>query len=114
MSLLTLMTQPLTIQTVGTSGLDVYGDAVTADFGTPVAAFGYLELRSSTEFLVDRTSAVTKWVAWLFPEAVIGHNDYLNFGAQKFQVDGEPWQVFSPRTRAVHHIECHLIFVTGG
>lgn len=109
MTLSRLLNQPLTIQKVGISTLDEYGDKIKADLNTPVAVLGYLELTQTVEHLNDRDVTVTNWNAYFPTGTDISKLDYVNFNAQKFQVDGEPWQVYNPRTRAVSHIFCKLV-----
>ena len=113
MSLARLMSQPLTVQAVGPSTQDVYGTWVPGPIGAPVAVNGYLEETLTTEFLVNRDTTVTHWKAYLPAGTAITPSSYVNFNAQKFQVDGAPWLVFNPRTKATDHIECKLTVVTG-
>lgn len=112
MSVERLMVQPLTIQTVGSS-TDIYGDQVPANVGSPVSVTGYLEQSSTTETLVDRDTVVTSWKAYLPAGTAINYLDFITFEGQKFQVNGAPWKVFNPRTRAVSHIELELVVVNG-
>ena len=111
MSLNRLMNQPLTVQTVGGSTTDGYGNSVPSAVGAPVAAVGYLEQTDTVEFLLNRETVVSKWKVFFPPATVVGPLDYINFQSQKFQVDGAPWHVFNPRTKTVSHIECKLIVV---
>jgi len=108
-----LMNQPLTVQAMGGTTTDVYGDQVPGALGDPVAVLGYLEQVTTAEHLADRDTVVSSWQAFLPASTVIGHMDYITFQSQKFQVDGEPHQVWNPRTRAVVHIECKLVVVGG-
>jgi len=127
------MSQPLTVQAMGPTTQDAYGDWIPGALGSPVAALGYLEQSTSVEFTLNRDTTVTTWKAYL-PAAAgtsivdvftdifsdtfgtpspIGALSVITFGAQKFQVDGQPWSVFNPRTKAVSHIECKLTVVSG-
>lgn len=109
MSILALMNQPLTVQTVAGTTTDVYGNSVPTPVGSPVAAVGYLEQRDTVEVVLNRDTTISKWTV-AFPAAtVIGAWDYVSSNNQKFQVDGEPWQVFNPRTKTISHIQCKLI-----
>jgi hypothetical protein len=131
MSINRLMNQPLTIQTVGVTGTDSYGNVTTGPVGSPVATVGYLDQKDTIEYLLNRDTVVSKWIAFLPSSSItdtfnvlftdifgtigstpIGPLDYINFGTQQFQVEGEPHHVFNPRTRSVSHIECKLIEVT--
>lgn len=108
-----LLNQPLTVQTMGTSGVDEYGDATPAALGPPVAVNGYLEQRNTVEHLNDRDTVLSQWECYLPANTVVGHLDYINFQSQKFQVDGEPAHAYNPRTRQVSHIVCKLVVVDG-
>lgn len=112
MSILRLMTQPLTVQTVEGTTTDEYGDTVPTPAGDPVPMFGFLEQKDTIEYLNDRQTVVSKWKAFLPATTVIGPMDYINFDSQKFQVDGEPEHLWNPRTKSVHHIECKLTVVS--
>ena len=113
MSLARLMSQPLTVQSVGPIVQNAYGDWVPGDVGLPVPVFGYLEETLTTEFLVNRDTTVTHWKAYLPAGTVITPQSYINLGGQRFPVDGEPWLVWSPRLKATDHIECKLTVVKG-
>ena len=113
MSLARLMSQPLTVQSVGPTVQNAYGDWVPGDVGPLVPVSGYLEETLTTEFLVNRDTTVTHWKAYLPAGTAITPQSYINFNAQKFQVDGAPWLVYSPRTKITDHIECKLTVVTG-
>ena len=113
MSLNRLLNQPLTVQTVGSTTTNAYGDQVISAVGIPVAVLGFLQQTTSVEHLLDRDTTVTTWEAFLPQGTLIGHLDYINFNAQKFQVDGEPWHVFNPRTKSVSFIACKLVVVSG-
>lgn len=112
MSIEALMNQPLTVQPMGGSGTDAYGNNVPAELGPPVAELGYLEQTDSTEFLEGRQTTVSHWKAFLFTTSVVTAMAYITFGGQKFQVNGAPWAVYNPRTQVVHHIECSLVVTT--
>lgn len=111
MSLARLMNQPLTIQKMGGSALDEYGNASPAALGAPLSAVGYLEQSQSIETLNDRDTVVSMWVAYLPAGSNIGPFDRINFNGQKFEVKGEPWQVYNPRTQAVSHLQMELTVV---
>ena len=106
------MNQPLTVQKIGFSTPDAYGNSVPAPIGSPVAALGFLEQKDTIEYLLDRETSVSKWTAYLPAITDIGPLDYINFNSQRFQVSGEPHHVFNPRVGSVSHIECKLTVVT--
>ena len=110
MALARLLNQPLIIQSVSTSSKDEYGDQIKTD-GAQTNVVGYLELTQSIEHLLDRDVTVSNWQAYFPAGTVISKMDYVIFNAQKFQVDGEPWNVYNPRTRLISHILCKLVVV---
>jgi len=112
-SLARLMSQPLTVQAMGPTTQDAYGDWIPGAVGAPVAVSGYLEQSTSVEFTLSRDTTVTTWKAFLPANVAITPLSLINFQAQVFQVDGAPWQVYNPRTKAVDHIECKLVVVNG-
>jgi len=113
MSLSRLMSQPLTVQAWGVVGLDTYGGEIMGAVSAPVAVSGYLEQSTSVEFVLNRDTTVTTWKAFLPASVAITPLSLVNFASQVFQVDGAPWFVYNPRTKAVDHIECKLIVVSG-
>lgn len=112
MSVDRLMVQPLTIVKVGGSTLDEYGNTVAAAYGSPIQTTGYLEQRVSTEYLLDRDAIATNWVAYFPAGTNVSGLDRVQFGGQTFEVDGEPWQVFNPRLKAVSHLQANLKVVS--
>ena len=108
-----LLNQPLTVQTTSDATLDDYGSVIPGlPTGAPVPVLGYLEQTTTTEYVSGRQTTVTTWAAFLSAGTAITPMDYIAREGQKFQVSGEPWHVYNPRTKAVHHIECKLTEVT--
>lgn len=131
MSLARLLNQPITIQSVGGTATDEYGNTVPGAVGAPVNVLGYLDQKDTIEYLDGRQTVVSKWKAFLpatatvdgyavvfldtfgMPGAlVLRPMDYIIYEAQQFQVDGEPHYVYNPRTKTVSHVECKLIEVS--
>lgn len=113
MSLNRLMNQPLTVQALGSTALNSYGDQVVGPLQPAVAVLGFLQQLTSVEHLVDRDTSVTTWEAYLPGSTVISHLDFINFQGQQFQVDGEPWHVYNPRTKSVAYVACKLVVFNG-
>jgi hypothetical protein len=109
MSLSRLLNQPLQIQKVGSTTVDVYGDQVPDTSAALVPVLGYLEQVLSMEHLVDRDTTVTQWHAFFPAGTNIARLDRIINGSQTFQVDGDPWFVYNPRTKVVSHIRCKLV-----
>ena len=110
MSIRRLLTQPLRVQHNETA-LDEYGNTIPSGTTTTDVS-GYLEQRQSKETLLNRDTTVTTWIAYLPAGTPVTSLDRVLFAEQVFQVTGEPWLVFNPRTRAVDHIECELTVMT--
>ena len=113
MSVVSLMTQPLSVQAMGSTTQDVYGDWIPGAIGDPVPVLGYLEQETSVEVILNRDTTITSWIAFLPASTTITPLSLVNFQAQKFQVDGAPHHVYNPRTKQVSHIECNLVVVDG-
>lgn len=112
MSIAALLTQPLQVQAVGGSGTDEYGNATPGAVGDPVTEFGFLEQKDTTEYLDGRQTVVSRWTMFLPANSTVTATGFIAYGEQRFQVDGEPWHVYNPRTRAVDHIEAKLTVVS--
>lgn len=111
MTIRSLTRQPLTVIAPGAPVTDDYGNTVPGP-GTAVAEFGFLEMKSTQETLLDRDTTVTKWHAFLEADSTVTRLSTITFEGQTFQVDGEPWHVFNPRTGVVSHIEVDLTVVS--
>ena len=105
-----LLNQPLTIYPA-TVSRDVYNNEVVTP-GDPVPVRGLLQQASTVEFTTDRDTTVTQWTVFLPAGTVIGPQSQVDYGGQTFQVDGQPEQVWNPRTGTVSHIEAKLREVT--
>lgn len=112
MTIRKLLTQPVTVQPMGGGSKDAYGNTILGVLGAAVAELGYLDQRSSVEFLTDRDTAVTTWKAFLSPESVVTQFATVTFSGVVFQVTGVPYRLYNPRTKRVSHIECQLTEVT--
>ncbi|NNC10693.1 hypothetical protein HII28_02170 [Planctomonas sp. JC2975] len=114
MSVIRLMTQPVIVQLMEPGPPDDYGNTPLTALGQPVDELGYLDQKDTVEYLNGRDTTVTKWKAFLHPDSVVTPLAVISFPgqAQPFQVDGQPYQVYNPRTRTVSHIEVTLTTVT--
>lgn len=113
MSLNNLMRQPVVIHKFA-AAVDEYGNTVPNATSASVAAVGYLEQKDSVETLEGRDTVVSAFQAWFPVGTPLNAFDRLSFGAQSFEVDGEPWQVYNPRTGVQSHIIAKLKVVVGG
>jgi hypothetical protein len=107
MSLSKLLNQSLSIIKMGGTAVDEYGNAVPAQTSS-ISTVGYLEQHDSVETLNDRDTIVSTFKAYFPAGTNIAALDRVLFGSQTFEVDGEPWVVYNPRTRAVSHIDTKL------
>lgn len=107
-----MMTQPVTVQPAAYSTVDEYGNSVLGPQGVAVAETGFLDQRGTVEYLNGRDTVVTNWKAFLHPDSVVTALATITFNGQTFQVDGEPYHVFNPRTRMFSHIECTLTVIS--
>lgn len=107
-----LLTQPVIVQPMSGTTTDTYGNTVLGVLGSPVNEVGYLNQKSTVEYLTDRDTVITKWQAFLVPESVVTQFSKLTFGGQVFQVDGAPYPLYNPRTKQISHIECSLTEMT--
>lgn len=107
MSLANLLRQPVTIQQF-TAGTDEYGNTVASTSTSTITTVGFLEQVDSVETLNDRDTVVSTFQAWLPVGTAVHAFDRLVFGSQTFEVDGEPWQVFNPRTGVSSHVVAKL------
>ena len=112
MTLYRLMSEVLTVQSVGPTTTDDYGNAVPGALGAPVTVYGFLEQQTTVEYLDARQTSVTHWHAFLPAGTAIHPMDYVSDNGQRFQVSGEPWQVYNPRTSDISHVQCQLTVVS--
>jgi hypothetical protein len=107
MSLTKLINQPVSIVKMGGTGVDEYGNAAPAQTST-ITTVGYLEQTTSVETLNDRDTVVNEFSAIFLAGTNVTAFDRVTFGSQTFEVDGEPWQVYNPRTASQSHIVAKL------
>ncbi len=102
-----LLTQTATMANrTATGARDVFGDPT--DVETSSTAKCYLYQTTRTEQTAGADLALEEWRIVLEPDARIGAGDGLTVDGVAFEVYGEPWPVFNPRTRRVDHIEATL------
>lgn len=111
MSLSRLMGQPVLVQPMTTTK-DEYGNDQPSTLGAPVSETGYLEQKDTVEYQLDRETVVSRWTCYLHASSVVTALSQITFNTQTFQVDGEPWHAWNPRTSSVSHIECKLTVVS--
>jgi hypothetical protein len=106
MSLATLLTEPVTIQTASSGAVDVFNDATT-DYSAGTEVLGRLEQRSAQEVTEGRDTLVSDWVLYLHPDVVVGGRDrVVDQYMRTFEVVGPPIMQRSPR--GPHHLQVNL------
>jgi len=105
MSLARLLNQPLTIVKIGGSTTDAYGNQSATVYGTPTSTVGYLEQKTTVEYLDDRDVTTTSWEVYLPADSNIVATDRIIFNGVTYEFDGMPWSVYNPRTKQVSHIQ---------
>ncbi len=105
-----MLTQPLTVFPAVTTQ-DAYHNEIRG-LGAGVPVPGLLQQISSTEFVTDRDTTITQWVAFLPAGTTIDPLSRIQYAGQMFEVTGAPEQVWNPRSRIVSHIEARLTEVS--
>lgn len=111
MSLARLLNQPLVLHKNTLTVKDAYGNVVPSD-ATTTNIVGFIEQSESVETMNDRDVSVTSWTAHLPAGTNVNAQDRIGYGSQLFEVDGEPWIVYNPRTRSESHIVAKLKVVS--
>jgi hypothetical protein len=95
----------VTIQRHAESGnLDVYGSDMPTV--TEIQTVGELQQRSRDE--AEGAISQTNWILFLPRATVIDTNDVVVVDGESFEVMGDPWQAFNPRTGEFEHVEVGL------
>lgn len=108
MSYAALLAQTVTITTVATGPVDVYGNPTYPT--TTTTSLGRLDQVQTVERVNDRDVTVTRDVLFLPADAVVTAKDTVEVDGRTFQVDGTPSKVWG--RSAVHHLEVPLREVT--
>jgi hypothetical protein len=100
----------VTIQHHTESGeMDVYGNDIPTVVEVKVK--GELQQRSREE--AEGTISQTNWVLFLPAKTPIDTNDVVLVDDESFEVVGDPWQAFNPRTGEYEHVEVSLRRTSG-
>lgn len=111
MSILDLMTTPATINHIGSTAGDTYGNAVPSIAGTD-DVLGYLEPISEAIHLVNSDTLVTTH-QWIQPPGVpLTANDTIVVAGVSYRCI-ESLVVSNARTGIPHHIEAKVVQVSG-
>jgi hypothetical protein len=100
----------VTIQHHTESGnTDVYGN----DIPTVVDVNVLGELQQRTRDESEGTISQTDWRLYLPANTPIDTNDVVKVGGETYEVIGDPWQAFNPRTGQYEHVEVSLRRTSG-
>lgn len=100
----------VTIQHHAESGnLDVYGSDISSVI--EIQTVGELQQRSRDE--AEGAISQTNWVLFLPPATAIDTNDVVTVDGESYEVTGDPWQAFNPRTGEFEHVEASLRRTSG-
>lgn len=111
MSLRSLLTQTVTVQTHTAGADDVFGNQADT-FPSSRTYRARLEQTAEDEQVVDRDTLRTDWLLILPPEAQISGRDRVVADGVTFEVVGPPAVQRTPR--GPHHIEARLTVVDAG
>ena len=100
----------VTIHHRSESGIfDDYGTDIPQTLETEV--MGELQQRSRDE--EESAIARTNWVLFLPGDTLIDTNDVVLIDGEAFEVIGDPWHAFNPRTGVMEHVETSLRRTSG-
>lgn len=113
MSLTKLMVHDITLVRAGTT-TSRYGDT-TKDWAstTETVVKGWVSQRDRSENLDGREAQDTGWVLYLPAGTDVTGLDRVEWEGDTFEVDGPKLPAWSPRSKAVHHLEISLRRVEG-
>jgi hypothetical protein len=100
----------VTIQHRSESGIfDIYGSDIPdkGEYNT----MGELQQRSREE--EESAISRTNWVLFLPGDTPIDTNDVVKIDNEEFEVIGDPWHAFNPRTGQIEHVEVSLRRTSG-
>lgn len=104
----------VTIQRHADSGnIDDYGNEIPTV--TTVEVLGELQQpsRSGARGEAEGTISQTDWILFLPANTPIDTNDVVVVDGQSFEVIGDPWNAFNPRTGEFEHVEASLRRTSG-
>ena len=109
-SITNLFKRSITIQHHTESGnSDVYGTDIPAV--VEIQVLGELQQRSRDE--AEGAISQTNWMLFLPPNTPIDTNDVVKVDGESYEVVGDPWQAFNPRTGQYEHVEVSLRRTSG-
>lgn len=114
------LTRPVDVRTRADGAVDEYNNP-THTYGAWTSYLGELQQSSSSEQTVNRDTAISDWLLWLPPDAVIDSDSQVRVDGQVgpdgvqvvFEVVGAPESVWHPWARRVDHIYARVKVVTG-
>lgn len=112
MTLARLLNKTVTVQRRLLGSDDVYGNE-TQDVVVVGDVGGYIEQTDETEIRDDRATYISTHLVLLEADTQVGPNDRLEIDGVGYEVIGQPFRPWNPRTRTVPHVECRVRVVEG-
>jgi hypothetical protein len=110
MSLASMLTELVAIQTIGVTGTDRYNQPITGVTATATDRPARLEQTESIEVTVGEATVISDWRIFFFPDEIITSTSrVVNSSGRIFEVVGTPSIERTPR--GPHHIEARLRFI---
>lgn len=106
------LTRTVQVATRADGPVDAYNNP-THTYGPWTPYKGELQMSQSAEQTVDRDTAVSDWLLWLAPDAVIDFDSRVRCDGVTYEVVGQPEHVWHPWRKVVAHIHARLKVVTG-
>lgn len=92
---------------------DTLNNPITG-YGEAVPTVYYMEQRRADERLEDRDTRITDYLLVLPATATFTARDrFQDADDAVYEVDGDPWHVWNPRTDSLHHIEATVRRIEG-
>lgn len=111
MSLVSLLRQPVTVQTIGVTGTDTLGNE-THGVIFSVTTLAFVARTGAEEVSGDQQTQATDWTVFLPVGTVITGYDRIASGPLTLEVIGPPEQVWNPRTGVYSHVRLKARSVT--
>lgn len=98
-----LLKMPVTLHLRSPGAEDEHGNPV--DTETNVVTVGHVALQRPVE---EDSTVGEQFRLFLKAGEILSGWDAVTAGGFKYEVIGQPWEVFNPRTGVVHHIEADI------
>jgi hypothetical protein len=99
------LTQAVTLHARTAGAEDEHGNPTTLEVDLEVAGFASRQVATEG---ADAVAVGEQMRLFLAADAPLTGWDAVTVMGEKFEVIGAPWEVWNPRTGAVHHVECDI------